>query len=177
MEIEKKRKIEEVHQVVRERKFHLKKQNGVSVITFDSSVIVAPHFFIDYHNTYDTIVRWIFHLNKQQAPPNPHLVIDGLVKMGKTTVLTTLVPLLLEEHQPDAFLTCYIDFLDYSSVSVEAFLGRFYEDLHSFALQHGIKTITQISSSVTNIQVSNATKYHEMHARLNVHLDTNFTTS
>lgn len=124
--------------------------DNISVINFPQGFPHFPSFFVDYCDVSGNLKRWL-HSLKTATPPYTHLTINGLVKMGKTAVLSAVLPFLIREVYPDAVIF-ELDFLPYSRVSALEFLTQFYASLVVKANELGV-SISATCDSVAALKV------------------------
>ena len=83
---------------------------GVELLTFDAppkdTAPLEPDFFIDFCDIAAKCEDFV--ATAKALPQHPdHLVIHGLVKTGKSTVLKRIFPAIARRHIPDAIFWNY----------------------------------------------------------------------
>jgi hypothetical protein len=119
--------------------FSLAHTEGLSVLEFATDSAVTPPFLVDHGRVLARAEGWV------EASCNnaisPLCVINGLVKTGKSAVLTAILPQLIQQHSPQA-LICHLDFNRFINVqcSRPEAAGALLWELREWAVANGIPT-------------------------------------
>lgn len=111
--------------------------------------------FLDYFDCISQLENWLKKVQtfKLNTKGHPLLVINGLVKVGKSAVLE-LIPFILPKHFPK-FEVCSISFLAYSIETAYDFFQQFYAELYNWAFKtFQIPVRAPVIDSVQGYQVA-----------------------
>ena len=79
--------------------------HGVKVLEFAATNKTEVPYIIDFCGLEEACERFIARTKRE--PLKPHFVINGLIKSGKSTVLTRVLPAVVRRHHPDALFWEY----------------------------------------------------------------------
>ena len=104
--------------------------SGVKIIYFTDSNL--KKFYIDYASVQNHLEDWINDNTKPQYDRSSIALITGLTKVGKSTVLNKILPLLIKQKisQTQVYFLS-IDFTEYGN-SLVSMTKKFFETLNDF---------------------------------------------
>ena len=84
-------------------------KTAVSMLDFDESADIDPPFIIDHCDLLGELGEWVRHATEEDGQHKSILVLNGLVKTGKTAALRHILPQMVRQHEPNAEF-CHLDF-------------------------------------------------------------------
>jgi hypothetical protein len=111
---------------------------------------LVPPFILDYCDLVGQFEIWLEKISKNFPPPYPHCVMDGIVKIGKSTAVNVLLPRLIASRGIPHVIH-QVSFEDYPTKSSLDFCCKLKASLEIFAGDQGVQLGSLSSMQPTSL--------------------------